>query len=105
MEEMKKFLRFVVPGLIVVVEFASILFLFLLFYDKALLKLGLHGILKYGGGIGIAFTLFLLSGGLGAFLATVYHHLISVPFLEKFNFNYSELLKYCENKNNLRING
>ena len=101
MEEMKKFLRFVVPGLVVVVEFSGILFLLLLFQKPTLLKYYLTKIIEYGEGIGISFSLLLLSGGLGALLATIYHYLLSL--FDKCNVNYSELLKYCENKKYLKL--
>src|SRR4030042_1189115 len=98
MEEMKKFLRYVVPGLVVVVEFIGILALFLFLQNRELLKLYISNIIKYGKnaeGFGIAFSIFLLSGGLGALLATAYHNLISSRWIDELNVDYSELLTFC----------
>jgi hypothetical protein len=103
MEEMKKFIRYVVPGLVVVVEFSGILMLILFFNDKSLLKKIILNLVEYSNGIGVSFFLFLLSGGLGAFLATAYHTLISSFLFSYFNVDYLDLLKFCEEKRLLRL--
>ena len=104
MEEMKKFLRYVVPGLVVIIEFAGLLSLFLLFEDKELLKTYIRRVLTYETGIGGAVGLFLISGGLGALLARVYHQLISFPPFDSFTADYSSLLKkYCDEKKLVRL--
>lgn len=99
MDGMKKFLRYVVPGLVVVVEFSLLLGLLLFFKDVPLLKQCLQRAVKLGDGVGGAISLFLLSGGLGALLATLYHLIISTCFVDRFNVDYSQLLKFFEENN------
>ena len=103
MEEMKKFIRYVVPGLVVMVEFIGSLGLILLFTDVDLLKLYMDRIFSFGDNFGAPLSLFLLSGGLGAFLATIYHNTISSRCIDCLNVDYSNLLKYCEDKNFIQI--
>ncbi len=103
MEEMKKFIRYVVPGLVVMVEFMGSLGVILFFTDIGLLKSYLFRMVTYGNSIGTPLSIFLLSGGLGAFLATVYHHLISSCYLDRFNVDYSKLLKYCEDEKLIKL--
>lgn len=100
---MKKFIRYVVPGLVVMVEFMGSLGVILFFTDIGLLKLYLFRMVTYGNGIGTPLSIFLLSGGLGAFLATAYHYLIYSYCLDRFNVDYSKLLKYCEDEKLIKL--
>lgn len=73
------------------------------FKDKELLKDFFTKACSYGNSIAVPFNIFLLSGGLGAFLATAYHFIIASYFFDKFNIDYSELLKFCEDNKYLEI--
>ncbi len=75
MEDYKRFFRYVIPGLVFIIEVS--VYLLLSAFDKFsyLIKDNL-GNLKDG--IGIAVTAFLLSGGIGYLLAVFYHTLFHI---------------------------
>lgn len=103
MEETKKFLRYVIPGLIFVVELIFILGVLLFFTDIDSFKFYGEKVFDLGGGLGAAVTFFLLSGGLGAVFAGFYHYLISIPLFDRFHVDYSPLLEHSDNKIILKL--
>jgi hypothetical protein len=75
MEDYKRFFRYVIPGLVFIIEVSVYLLLSAFEKFSYLIKDNL-GNLKDG--IGIAVTAFLLSGGIGYLLAVFYHTLFHI---------------------------
>lgn len=90
MEDYKKFFRYVIPGLVFIIEVS--VYLLLSAFDKFsyLIKDNL-GNLKDG--IGIAVTAFLLSGGIGYLLAVFYHTLFHIA-RDKKDWDRKKILKF-----------
>jgi len=102
MEEMKKFLRYVVPGLVFFVEFVGCIGVILLFTDSNFLHDLILKIINKET-VGKSIGIFLLSGGLGAFFATLYHFSLSFSILSFMNVDYSKLLEYCVENGKIKL--
>ena len=99
MDEAKRFLRFVLPGLAVVLEFG--LFLSILRPSQVARFLSEH--MQSIGGIGTALTLFVGSGGLGFILSSLYHSISWGPFSGYLAINHKRMIEDAVRNNSLRL--
>ena len=80
MDETKRFIRYIIPGLILFVEYFLVLSVMLFFTNPVFLKMQIKRIALFPtmANIGPAISLLIFSGGVGALLAAIYHSII--PF-------------------------
>lgn len=90
MEDYKRFFRYIIPGLVFIIEVS--VYLLLSAFDKfsCLLKNNLDNLKD---GIGIAVTAFLLSGGIGYLLGVFYHTLFHIA-RDKKDWDRKKILKF-----------
>lgn len=78
MEDAKRFLRYVLPGLAFVIYTVSYLFLS---YPRLVISKFESYIINSQSSIGVLLTVFLLSGGIGYVLSIIYHFLYGIDWL------------------------
>lgn len=101
MEEARRFLRYVIPGLVLIIEVS--LYLWLLDHKQFLeLIKELRKIPEKG--IGLPISVFLASGGIGFILGVIYRVLSQIPGLKKlFMINHQPLIEDAVRKGWLRL--
>jgi len=96
MEEARRFLRYVIPGLILMLEVS--LYLLLSSYQPFV-----ESIKGLGEGIAFPLSAFLASGGVGFFLAVIYNTLFSIPGMRLLTVNHLPLINDAVNRGWLEL--
>jgi len=84
MEEARRFLRYVTPGLASAIEVA--IYLLISAPDK------MNNLVSQFTNVGTAFTLFIGSGGLGFLLGTIYYCVVEIPGLSNLKIDHRPLI-------------
>lgn len=96
MKEGSRFLRYVIPGLIMLVELAIYLYL----SDKDFL---ISKIENHINGLEVPLTIFLASGGIGFLLGVIYHFLFWWTGLRRWNLDHRGVIDNCYARGWLKV--
>lgn len=89
MDDARRFLRFVLPGLGSVVQF---LFFLWVLRPSQLAHFLMDTQFTEKSGLGLAVAVFVASGGLGFILSTLYHFIYWLPLFDRFAINHRQVL-------------
>lgn len=96
MEEARRFLRYVIPGLVFIIEVSFYLFIS---DNKKFVDL----IKEYGKDIALPISVFLASGGIGFLLGVIYFAIYKLKIVRPFVVNHLPLIKDAEKRGWLKL--